>query len=169
MTTTFQFSPSQQAPFQFQPTLDGATYNAIVTWNLFGQRYYVSLYTLDGTLVFNLPLIGSEGAVNLASLSWKLGVATATLDTATPGINTRRYKTGSLVNLTVSGVLPDAYNGSVQASVQSGNSFSYPMPGSDPGSAVQLGVFSYDISLTAGYFDSTLVFRKFNNVFEVNP
>jgi hypothetical protein len=59
MTTYINFNPSPNEPFQFQPTLDGSVYNVIVTYNLFGQRYYVNIYTLDNTLVVCLPLIGS--------------------------------------------------------------------------------------------------------------
>jgi hypothetical protein len=89
MTTFTDFTPSASAPFQFQPTFDGATYTVIVTWGLFGQRYYVNCYTVPGALVYSLPLIGSP---------------------------------------------PD-----------------------------------YDISLNAGYFQSTLVYRAANNQFEVSP
>lgn len=89
MTTYTAFTPTASAPFQFQPTFDGAVYTVIVTWNLFGQRYYVNVYTLSGTLVYSLPMIGSP-----------------------PG---------------------------------------------------------YDISLNAGYFDSTLVFRASSQQFEVSP
>ena len=59
MTTLTPFTPNLNAPFQFQPVLDGQSYTAIIKWNIFGQRYYVELYTTDQTLVFNLPLIGS--------------------------------------------------------------------------------------------------------------
>lgn len=59
MTTVTPFVPSTNATFQFQPTLDGTTYTAIVTWNLFAQRFYFNLYTLQGALVVSLPLIGS--------------------------------------------------------------------------------------------------------------
>lgn len=57
--TTFAFTPTASANFQFVPTLDGNQYTAIVTWNLFGQRYYISIYALDGTRVLTTPLIGS--------------------------------------------------------------------------------------------------------------
>jgi hypothetical protein len=57
--TTFDFVPSTQAPFQFQPTFDGISYNVVVTWNLFGKRFYVNVYNLDGTWVYTMPLIGS--------------------------------------------------------------------------------------------------------------
>ena len=169
MTTVVPFTPSPRGPFQFQPTLDGVTYNAVVTWNLFGQRYYISLFTLDGTPVFNLPLIGSESAVNLSSLSWSLGVVTATIDVSAPAYSTRRLKPGRLINLTVSGAEPDAYNGQIQAVAQSQSTFTYPLPGANPGPVTNLGTVSYDISLTSGYFNSTLVFRQFSNTFEINP
>lgn len=89
MSTIIPFAPSRLAAFQFSPTLDGETYTAIVTWNLFGQRYYINIYALDGTLIVCFPLIGSP--------------------------------------------------------------------------------LGYDISLVAGYFASTLVYRKPTGVFEVSP
>ncbi len=59
MTTFVNFTPAVTAPFQFNAALDGAQYTVILTWNLFGQRYYVNLYTLSGTLVVALALVGS--------------------------------------------------------------------------------------------------------------
>ena len=59
MATTILFAPTQSAPFQFQPTLDGTVYNCIVTWSLFGQRWYLACYTLNGALVFNRAFVGS--------------------------------------------------------------------------------------------------------------
>lgn len=47
------------APFQFQPTLDNAVYTVTVTWNVFGSRYYVNIKTVQGALVYTMPLIGS--------------------------------------------------------------------------------------------------------------
>jgi hypothetical protein len=59
MTTLTNFTPSPTSNFQFTPTLDGAQYTAIIRWNLFGERYYMKLTTLDGILVANVPLVGS--------------------------------------------------------------------------------------------------------------
>lgn len=167
MTTVVPFTPSALGPFQFQPTLDGITYNAVVTWNLFAQRYYISLFTLDGTLIFNLPLIGSSNPTNLTSLSWSSGIVTAVLDPSVAA----RYRVGSLINFTISGVLPTVYNGSVQGAIVSNGpvTFTYALPGADPGAATQLGTASRDLSITNGYFNSTLVFRKASNQFEINP
>ena len=86
-TQIYPFTPSTTANFQFQPTLDGNVYTVTVTWNVFGERYYVNIYTLGGVLVVSLPMVGSP--------------------------------------------------------------------------------LGYDISLTAGYFTTTLVYRAPNNQFEV--
>lgn len=59
MTTYVPFLPSTIANFQFQPTLDGKQYTAIITWNLFGARYYLNLYDLQGNLVIAIPMVGS--------------------------------------------------------------------------------------------------------------
>jgi len=55
----YNFSPSDTAPFQFQPTLDNTTFNVVVTWNVYGERYYINISTLQGALVYTMPLIGS--------------------------------------------------------------------------------------------------------------
>lgn len=65
MTTFVDFQPSQQAAFQFQPTLDSTVYSAVVTWNIFGRRYYFNLYDLSGVLVVSLPLIGSPSDADI--------------------------------------------------------------------------------------------------------
>ena len=57
--TAYTFIPSQTNPFQFQPTLDGAVYNCVVTWNVAGQRYYLAGYTLAGVLAFYQPITPS--------------------------------------------------------------------------------------------------------------
>jgi hypothetical protein len=74
--TIYPFTPSAQALFQFQPTFDGTTYNVIIPWNLGGQRYYVSVYTLAGDLVYNLPQVASPDNYDI-NLNW--GYFTSTL------------------------------------------------------------------------------------------
>ena len=87
--TPVHFLPSTTSLFQFQAILDLSTYTVILTWALFGQRYYVNIYDVAANLVVSLPLISS----------------------------------------------PD----------------------------------NYDISMTAGYFYSTLVFRASTQSFEITP
>ena len=58
-TVIIPFLPSAVAAFQFQVTLDKNLYNCVVTWNLAGQRYYINVYTLSGTLVICTAMVGS--------------------------------------------------------------------------------------------------------------
>jgi hypothetical protein len=87
--TIVPFLPSPLAAFRFSATLDDSLYDCVVHWNVFGQRWYLSVYDQDGVRILTLPRVAS----------------------------------------------PDGY----------------------------------DISLTAGYFASTLVFRQSSQAFEINP
>lgn len=162
MTTTFDFVPSNVAPFSFSPELDGATYNCVVTWNLFGRRYYVSCYDLSGDMIFALPLIGSPAGLVLQSLDWGASVVTATT------IDPHGYPPGSTIALTISGASPDAFNGAFDVLIVDGSTFTYPLA-SDPGPLVAPGNASRNVSISGGYFDSTLVYRAPNAQFEVSP
>ena len=57
--TTYPFVQNAQSPFTFQPTLDGVVYFVVVTWNVFGQRWYFTIYGNDGTRVLTAALVGS--------------------------------------------------------------------------------------------------------------
>jgi hypothetical protein len=59
MTTYVQFNPSQFANFQFNPTLDGTTYVATCTWNLYAPRYYINIYDNSGNLIVTNPVVAS--------------------------------------------------------------------------------------------------------------
>ena len=65
MTTLVQFNPSPYANFQFNPTLDGITYTAICTWNLYAPRYYISIYDNSGNLVVTNPLVASPDGFDI--------------------------------------------------------------------------------------------------------
>jgi len=69
MTTYTAFTPTAQAAWQFQPTLDGNTYTVIATWNIYRQDYYISIYDLSGNMIVMLPLIGSppDSDINLVA------------------------------------------------------------------------------------------------------
>jgi len=59
MTTLVPFNPSAYANFQFNPELDGITYIAIVTWNIYGERYYINIYNNNSTLIVTNPVVAS--------------------------------------------------------------------------------------------------------------
>lgn len=163
MTTFYDFEPSAQTNFQFQPTLDGSIYVVSTTWSLFGQRWYVNCYDLSGGLVFTLPLIGSPTGVDVESLAWALGTASAT--TSIP----HGYGIGEVLELTIAGCAPGGWNGLQECRITGPDSFEYALA-SDPGATTALGVVQYDINMADGYFESsTFVFREANSQFEVSP
>lgn len=45
--------------FEFQATLDDQNHNVIVTWSIYGQRYYVNIFDDNNVRVVTMPLIGS--------------------------------------------------------------------------------------------------------------
>lgn len=61
-----QFDPDSNANFQFQATLDGEQYNCVCTFNAYGQRYYLNVYDLFGTLIFSRPIIASPSFYNVS-------------------------------------------------------------------------------------------------------
>lgn len=162
MTTYFPFTPSTRSAPQFQPTLDGSQYSVTVTWSLFGQRYYLNVYTLAGVLVVCIPLIETGASIAVQGATWDQNTGLVTLTTVDP----HGYPIGQTVNLTVASMLPDAYNGAFQCVSAGPLALVYPLS-SDPGLSTQNGNVSYLISMVAGYFNSTLVYRS--SQFEVSP
>lgn len=163
MTTYFPFQPSNQGSPTFQPTLDGNPYSCVVTWNLFGQRYYLNCYDQTNTLAFCVPLIETDQSILLEGLSFDPIQLLVTATTNEP----HGYDVGDTVALTIAGASPSGYDGLYQCLITGPDTFTYPL-GTNPGQVFNLtGSASYLISLCAGYFDSTLVYR--NNQFEVTP
>lgn len=161
--TTYPFIPTNAGPFQFQPVLDGASRNAIILWNVDGQRWYFNLLDGDGTRLLTRALVGSPTGFDLQTLSWARGYADAVA--AVP----HGLPIGATVNLTVRGCSPDALNGKVQVFVKDAASFTYPIA-DDPGPTTAVGSASFDVDLVEGYFDvSTVVFREASATFEVSP
>lgn len=163
--TEYNFQPSVTAPFQFQPTLDGALYLATVLWNLFGQRWYLTLQDQAGSTVFTQPLVPSQVGVQISTASWDFNAQAVTVTAQDP----HGYAIGATVNLTFSGMTPGGYNGTFSCFVTSDTEVEYSAL-TDPGVATAFGVISYNVNMVAGYFEtSTLVWRSDNNAFEVSP
>lgn len=163
MTTLFNFQPPAQSNYQFQPVLDGNPYTAVVPYLMFGQRWYLALLALNGSLIFYRSLVGSPGGVSVQAMSWQTGYVN--VQTTAP----HGYRVGQTVELTVKGCAPAAYNGSFPCLITGDDTFSYPLAG-DPGAASTLGTATYDLNLAWGYFQtSTLVYRAPTQQFEVTP
>lgn len=58
-TAVITFVPDPASNFQFNATFDGQSYSVRVTWNVFGQRYYVNIYTTQGILMLSIAMVGS--------------------------------------------------------------------------------------------------------------
>ena len=59
ITITFLPSLVNSPPFQTVVTLDGVNYQLAVTWNIYGQRWYVTLTDQSGNVKWVGPMIGS--------------------------------------------------------------------------------------------------------------
>jgi hypothetical protein len=163
MTTIYPFTPSNVSLFQFNPTLDGVTYNAVVVWNLFGKRYYLNLSTLTGALVVSIPVIGSPPSTSIASMSWANGFVTVV--TAAP----HGFLVGATVNVTLAGNAPTAYNGVFPSFIIDPMTFFFPFP-SDPGAVSTFGSAQYIANIIGGYFEtSVLYFLPSASQFVVSP
>lgn len=166
MTTFVDFLPTATKPFQFNPTLDGASYSLVVTWGLAGQRWYFNLYDQTGALVVYLPLIGSPSGVDIESMTWDQTTRLVTVTTALP----HRLWLGVPVTLTISDMLPVAFNGVFDLLPIGPQTLTYSQPDDPGGPSTTQGIIGRDIDLVAGYFKtSTLVFREHTKQFEVAP
>lgn len=165
---TYDFVPTQQnPPFLFQPTLDGVQYTATVGWNLFGQRWYMALTTLDGTLIDEMAVIGSPAGLVLQTITWDAVQQIATAET----LEEHGYPIASTLVLRIAGAAPDGFNGQFEVLITTTTTFTWPLT-ADPGNpgATSAGLVFYDISLVAGYFSSSLlVYREAAQQFEVLP
>jgi hypothetical protein len=157
MTTYVDFVPSTTAAFQFQATFDGAPYNVVVTWNEFGQRYFINVYDLGGTLILARAISASSTKLQ-ATFTWSFGTVTAVTDGA------HNVPVGAIANMTASdtGI---GYDGTYQALATDVDVFTYSLA-VNPGQT-STGNLSQDVNLLAGYFTtSTLVFRTATQQFE---
>jgi hypothetical protein len=162
MTIYYQFIPSKSNAPSFMPTFDGQQYNVSIVWNISAQRFYVKCMTLQGALVFLVPLVNSNPPIEITSFVWDEFNARVVATTA----KSHGMPIGQVININIINTVPSAFNGSGLGFVLSDNQIVYPMQ-QNPGQATMLGVLDMFISMTKAYFQSTLVFR--NMVFEVTP
>ncbi len=146
----------------FSPTLDGNAYKVQVVWNLFARRYYLNCYDGSDAIVFSVALVSSPASMVIQTLSWNPASLLVTATTTLP----HGLPIAATVDLTIAGANPDAYNGAYGCFVTGTNAFQYSIP-SEPGPVVSPGAASYLISMCAGYFSSTLIYR--GGQFEVSP
>ena len=61
---------------QYELTLDGNSYVSTIYWNIFGQRYYISIADQYGNSIVNMPMIGSP--VDTTAINMLAGYFTTT-------------------------------------------------------------------------------------------
>jgi hypothetical protein len=167
MTTYTLFTPPRKTPFQFQPTLDGQVYNVSVTWNMFGQRWYLNLYDLNGNRLDTTSMVGSPDSAPVATQTWDVVREQVTVTTILP----HAIPLGVEANLTVTGAFPPAYNTTAQMIAVSPTALIYSLEADPGGPATQPGMIVQNIPLFPGqYFQtSTLLYRESTGMFEVSP
>lgn len=162
MTTYYQFSPSRITAPTFTPTLDGNQYIITIIWNISARRYYVIGQTMDGQLIFAVPLVESLPSIPILNATWDRQNARAVVTTTYP----HPFVIGAPVKISVNSMVPSGYNGSGFALPLSKTEICYPVA-IDPGEVTVVGVVDYLINMIKPYFQSTLVYR--NTMFEVSP
>ena len=142
MSTLVDFQPSTTAPFSFGLTLNGASYVATITWNIFGQRYYLNLTDPNGVLILCRPLTAS-GPQLAAALNWANETA-AVMTSANHSI-----PIGSLAAVRIYGT-GTAFDGMAQVLSTGPQSLSYPLASNPNQPGAVSGTISFDLNLVDG-------------------
>lgn len=141
--TLYPFNPSPLQNASFNPTLGVQTYTAVITWNLFGQRWYLNLTDSNGNLIILTAVVASQDPQGITSISWDDNLVT--VETTVP----HWLPIGSQALLYLSGTAPDGYNGLYLVNVTGPSEFTYALD-ADPGTATTVGVFGSVVDLSAG-------------------
>lgn len=161
MATTVPFTPSTTAAFTFQPIIAGVQYNAVVTWNLQGQRYYLNLYDTGGNLVLCTAVVSSGPRLGV-TLSWSddgvTGIATA--ETNAP----HNVPVGQLANVHISQT-GTIFDGTWQVLATGPSTFTYALANPDENQPV-IGQLSFNVNLVASLGAGWLIYRYDEQVFE---
>jgi hypothetical protein len=159
----FPFIPNPIAPFRFQPTLDGNLCTGTVEWNLAGQRWYLHMRDVLGNDLFYVPMISSPDGIPTINLTWD-GARQLVVITAN-----HKQRIGQLVVLTLTNVVPTAYNGIWLMYAETSETLTYPQTVSPGGDATTQGLLSHNINLAGGYTtDTTVVYRGSSGNIEID-
>lgn len=164
MTQVFPFAPRPRAAFRFQPVLDGRAATAVVSWNIGGMRWYVSVYDLDDARVLTLPLVESPDPARVATAAWDGLRGRVVVATASP----HGIAPGTKAEVTFAGFAPAGFNGTHLCDALDPYRLAYSLA-ADPGALVTLGTACAEVNLCGGYFASRMVYRGSARRFEVVP
>jgi hypothetical protein len=162
MTTFYSFAPSNRKAPNYMMTFDGTAYSVTIIWNISAKRYYVLCQTMDGNLVFLVPLVETMTSIEITDLVYDEQNSRVVATIAQPFM----ISVGTVFNANIINTSPIGYSGFGLASVLSKDEFIYNIP-QNPGLPTVYGAVDILIPITQGYFKSTLIFR--NGFFEVSP
>jgi len=174
MATVIPFVPSNIHIPTISVVLDGNTYSIKVTWNVSAQRYYINVYSTDGTWVITTPLVSCPPGRAVQSVNWDSTRRVLTVQMVDPSLWPIPLSAGGVVtppgqmiDYTLEGFQPDTYNGLFRGLHLTETTFSVPMD-IDPGQIVVMGIVNRLVNMVQTVFtSSSLVYR--NGAFEVNP
>lgn len=159
MTTFVQFLPSDLAPFQFQPILAGGQqFQVTVPFNEAGQRYYISVSDLNGTLIAFTALAPTGPTLN-GEFTWDEGVVT--VQTAMPHL----VPIGGVVEIRVSNS-NTPFDGFYEALATDASTLTYSLPVNPLESDAVAGKVNFDLDLLAGFGVGPLWYHEDSQQFE---
>lgn len=125
------------------------------------QNFSALLTALPG----EIGTIAGDVVINIQAyaLEWIRGVVIARSE------DPHKFPLGSVVELTIANAVPTGYNGKYFCVISGPDEFRFGLPTNPGGPSTVSGTYSQDISLTKGYFDSTLIYRKYSQRFEISP
>jgi hypothetical protein len=159
MSTLIDFAPSSTAVFRFLAQLaDGNQYNISCPWNAFGERWYITVSDLSGTVIIHRA-IAQSGPAFRAALTWEDGVATVTLTSA------HNVPVASLANMRISQT-NGAFDGLYQALSTGPQTLTFQLPVNPNVSGPVTGKLDFPLDLLAGYGIGSLYYHADTAQFE---
>lgn len=160
MSTTIPFMPSTTSAFTFQPVINGTQYTAVVTWNIFEQRYYLNLYSTAGALVICTAVVSSGPQLGV-TLTWSSqGGGLATAVTNAP----HNVPVGQVANVYISQTGTD-FDGAWQVLATGPSTFTYALANPDENQPLT-GQLSFNVNLVALLGAGWLIYRYASGLFE---
>jgi hypothetical protein len=154
MAGTFvTFVPSTISVFSFQATLNNALYQISTPYNIFGQRYYLSVQDLSGNQILYRALV-SCGPTFQATYTWAGGFATATC-TANHNV-----PIGNSINANTSQT-GTGYDGTYTMFATSATNLSYQIPNPQQTNTVN-GNINFGWNLIEGYIPNSYLLFYYN-------
>lgn len=159
MSTLVDFTPTSLAVFSFLAQFaDGGQYTVACPWNAFGERWYVRVSDLSGTVIGLRPITQS-GPVFQATLTWFDGLATAVLDSP------HNVAIGALASARIFGT-NTGYDGDYSVLAIDLKTFTFDLP-IDPSEPTAItGKLDFPLDLLAGTSAGPLYFHADTQQFE---